>query len=150
MKATDRLLTDHKMIRKLLESFSPDRPAFRRDLKLLSRAVVGHAWFEDEIFLPAFSKRHLLKKIFNDEINQEHKDIRYFLDLLARTADDEKKEIDADALQLRAILDNHFKKEEDALFPLAERILDEDGLNRLGDEMEKRKTDIRDEVKNYY
>ena len=51
---------------------------------------------------------------------------------------------------MRAVLESHLKKEEDGLFPLAERILDEDGLNQCGEEMERRKTEIRDVVKEYY
>jgi hemerythrin-like domain-containing protein len=50
-------------------------------------------------------------------------------------------------LQLRVLLDTHFAKEEDGLFPLAERILDSEGLNNLGAEMERRKMEVRDAIK---
>ena len=49
--------------------------------------------------------------------------------------------------QFRSILETHLKKEEDGLFPTAERILDEEGLNNLGAEMERRKTEVRGLVK---
>lgn len=138
-KATDALLKDHKMIRKILEGFALDHPRFPEILKTLERVVLAHAWFEDVIFLPAFEKAPLLQKPFVHEINQEHKDIEFLLKLLRRTPLVQKKELDAAFLQLTTLLKTHFEKEEDALFPLAERILDNEGLNQLGAEMERRK-----------
>lgn len=146
MKATTALLADHKLIRKVLEGFTPDNPRFNEILKTLHRAVAGHAWFEDQIFFPAFEAEPLLQKKFLDELYQEHKDIDFLLKQTKKTRIEDKKEFEAISLQLRTVLDTHFKKEEDALFPLAERILDEEGLNNLGDEMKRRQTEIRNLV----
>jgi hemerythrin-like domain-containing protein len=143
MKATDHLLNDHRLVRKLLEGFSIENPRFPEILKTLQRAIVGHAWFEDTIFFPAFEREPLLEKRFMQEMFQEHLDLDHFLKLLRRTPDLRSKEFESYVLQTRVLLDTHFRKEEDALFPLAERILDSEDLNRLGDEMELRKTDIR-------
>jgi hypothetical protein len=46
-------------------------------------------------------------------------------------------------IQLNSILETHFRKEEDALFPLTERFLDSENLNRLGEEMTRRKLEVR-------
>lgn len=146
MKATTALLADHKLIRKVLEGFDPQNPRFPAILKTLQRAVIGHAWFEDQIFLPAFKAEPRLEKRFVDELYQEHKDIDYFLKALLKTPLTQKKEFAEIALQFRAVLDTHFKKEEDALFPMAERILDSEGLNKLGQEMKNRQTEIRNLV----
>jgi hypothetical protein len=105
VKATDALLTDHRMIRKTMEGFVLSNPRFAAVLKTLNRVVAAHAWFEDEIFLPALKAEPLLERL-NREISEEHQDIG-------------------------------------TLFPLAERILDSEGLNRLGDEMTRRKADVR-------
>jgi hemerythrin-like domain-containing protein len=145
-KATDKLLTDHRLIRKVLEGFLLENPRFPEVLKTLHRAAVGHAWFEDEIFLPALVREPFLAKSFTQEITQEHIDINNLLKLIKRTPANELRALELLTLQLRTILDTHFKKEEDALFPAAEKILDSEGLNRLGDEMERRKTEIRDIV----
>jgi hemerythrin-like domain-containing protein len=142
-KATDQLLKDHKMIRKVLQDLSPENPRFPQLLKTLQRIVVAHAWFEDEIFLPAFEAEPLLHKRFTAEITQEHKDIETLMKLVRRTPIGKSEDVSAYFMQLTTLLDTHFKKEEDALFPLAERILDEEGLNALGDEMERRKTEVR-------
>src|SRR5580765_4949343 len=122
-KATDALLADHKMIRKILQGFHPDSPRFQSIAKTLHRTVAGHAWFEDQIFLPAFKNEPLLQKRFVDEISDEHKDIDYFLNLVRKT-NPQSKEFEFYSVQFRSILETHFKKEEDALFPLAEKILD--------------------------
>jgi len=145
-KATDQLLKDHKMIRKALEGFSLENPRFSHILKTLHRIILAHAWFEDSVFLPAFEAEPLLERRFTQEIIQEHKDIDYLLKLIRRTPLQKEQEIQAYTLQFRAVLDAHFKKEEDGLFPMAERILDEEGLNNLGNEMERRKTEVRDLV----
>jgi len=150
MKATDLLLTDHKLIRKVLSGLSLDNPRYSHILKTMSRTVIGHSWFEDEIFLPAFKLKGLLHKLFTDEIEQEHKDMKKMLSLLREMSPHQKKEIEALNIQYCTVLETHLKKEEDALFPLAERILDAEGLNKLGNEMENRKTEIRGMVKDFY
>ena len=142
-KATDALLKDHKMVRKILEQFSLDNPRFPEILKTLQRVVVGHAWFEDQIFFPAFEAEPLLQKRFLAEMYQEHKDIDHFLKLLRKMPPKRTLEMESLLLQFGALLDTHFKKEEDALFPITERILDEEGMNNLGAEMERRKTEVR-------
>ncbi len=143
MKATDALLADHKMIRKVLREFKFDNPRFARIAKTLHRIVAGHAWFEDNIFIPAFEAEPLLVRRFIDELYQEHKDIHHFLKLIRKTPLTQRKELESYGMQFLSVLDTHFKKEEDALFPLAEVILDAEGLNALGDEMKRRQTEIR-------
>ena len=147
-KATDQLLKDHKMVRKVLEGFSLDNPRYPELLKTLQRIVVGHAWFEHEIFIPAFKAAPLLEERFTRELLDEHEHIDYFLKKLRTLPVSRTPETEALFMQFTSVLDTHFKKEEDALFPMAERILDEEGLNRLSEEMERRKTEIRGLVEN--
>jgi hemerythrin-like domain-containing protein len=77
-----------------------------------------------------------------DELYEEHQHIDFFMALIRETQMSAASELDAYTRQLRAILENHLKKEEDALFPLAERILDSEGMNRLSAEMERRQKDV--------
>src|SRR5690242_8000344 len=104
MKATEALLADHKMIRKILEGYDLANPRFPQILKTLERVVLGHAWFEDVIFLPAVEAEPLLARRFTDELYQEHKDISHLLNLVRKTSLDQKKEMEAYSLQLRTIL----------------------------------------------
>ena len=142
-KATDALLKDHLLINKILEQFTVENPRFDHICRTLHRAVLGHAWFEDEIFLPAIEAEPLLFRRFTDEIYQEHKDIDVLLKLLRKAPGTQKQELEFYSTQLRVLLATHFKKEEDALFPLTERILSEEGLLELGAEMKRRQTEVQ-------
>ena len=148
--ATEVLLADHKMIRKIMSDLEWTHPRFDDLSKTLHRIIVSHAWFEDEIFLPAFQSEPRLNRRFVDEIIQEHKDINVLLGLAREQRKKWDKNGELAYWQFKSILDAHFKKEEDGLFPIAEKILNSEGLNALGDEMERRKTDVRrfiDEIK---
>jgi hypothetical protein len=142
-KATDALLKDHRLINKILEQFSLDNPRFGKICLTLHRAVLAHAWFEDEIFLPAVAAEPLLFRRFAEEISQEHKDIDALLKLLRKTPLANRPELESYSQQLKVLLATHFKKEEDALFPLSERILSEEGLLELGEEMKRRQLEVR-------
>lgn len=143
IKATDALLKDHLLINKILEQFVLDNPRFDHICRTLHRAVASHAWFEDEIFLPAVEAEPLLFRRFTEEIYQEHKDIDALLKLLRKTGPANKKELEFYSQELRVLLGTHFRKEEDALFPLTERILTNEGLIELGEEMKRRQTEVR-------
>jgi hypothetical protein len=141
-KATEELTKDHKMIRKTLEGFDLGNPRFSHITKTLHRLVVGHAWFEDHVFLPVFEAEPLLQKRFLEEIYQEHKDIDQLLKLIRRTPVTNREDLEAFTLQLRVLLETHFSKEEDALFPVAEKILGDRGMIQLGEEMRRRQREV--------
>ncbi len=143
IKATDALLTDHKLINKILELFKPDNPRFISICRTLHRAVSAHAWFEDEIFLPAIDLEPRFFNRFTKELFQEHQDIDALLKLLRKTPEAKKEELAQYALTLRVLLSTHFHKEEDALFPITEKLLSNEGLLELGDEMKRRQLEVR-------
>jgi len=142
-KATDALLSDHRMINHLMKDWSPDNPRFEKLTQTLHRTIVSHAWFEDQIFLPAVQAEPLIFRRFSEEVVQEHQDIDSLLRMLRKTSADQMKERACYALQLRVLLETHFAKEEDALFPLAEKLLTEEGLILLGDEIHNRREEVR-------
>jgi hemerythrin superfamily protein len=144
--ATEQLLKDHKMIRKILESFDVDNPRFPEILKTLQRVVVGHAWFEDEFFMPAVKSRPLIFQPFWAEVSTEHEDIGGLLALLRKTGLKEKKTLEARVITLRSLLETHFAKEEEVLFPLAEQSMSRESLEKLGAIMERRKEEVRDHL----
>lgn len=141
-RATDALLVDHRLVRKVLEGFRLDNPRFSQIALTLHRALKAHAWFEDEIFLPVVKREPLFYARFTAEIEQEHKDLDQLLTLL-RAAPAQSKELDAYVLQFRSLINTHFAKEEDALFPLAEKVLSNEGLLELGAEMKRRQLEVR-------
>lgn len=139
--AVDQLLKDHKMVRKILEGWEPGAPRFAELTRTLRRTVLAHAWFEDQFLLPALKTKPEVFRPFWDEISQEHEDIAALLALVKeeRNAEDLKSH----ALVLRALLETHFAKEEDALFPLALKVISREGLVEMAREMERRKTEVR-------
>jgi hemerythrin-like domain-containing protein len=141
--AVASLLSDHKMIRHLLASFYVDHPRFPEILKTLERVVRGHAWMEDAVFLPALDAEPLLQRRFLDEVAREHKDLDFLLRILRRTPAQRAAETEALVVQVRAVLTTHLVKEEEGLFPLAEKILGVEGLSALNADMERRKSEIR-------
>jgi len=142
-KVTDALLTDHRLINKVLEGFQVENPRFGPIAKTLHRAVKAHAWFEDEIFLPALEAEPFIFKRFTSEIYQEHQDIDHLLTQIRKTPLARLDEVESLAKQLRVLLSTHFHKEEDALFPIAEKVLSDEGLLELGREMKRRQTEVR-------
>jgi hemerythrin-like domain-containing protein len=143
IKATDALLTDHKMIRKVLSEMRREDPRFLKVVETGQRIIKAHAWFEDTLFLPAIEKSPLLARQFTDEIYREHKDIEVLLGLLRQTPASEGSTLNGFLMQFKALMESHLSKEEAALFPMAERILDSEGMNKLGAEMRARAHEVR-------
>ena len=144
MKATERAPHTHQVVSKVLEIFSTGNPRFQESIKTLRRTVAAHGWLQDEIFLPALRGKPLIEKSFLSELVQEHKDLGSDDWIPAQDPPEQKKEVEAYVLQIRALLQAHFMKEKDALYPIAEQVLDAATLNTLRDEMESRKTEVRD------
>src|SRR5262245_47534347 len=102
-KATDALLADHKMIRKLLASHRVDNPRFAEISKTLTRVVQMHAWFEDAVFMPFFAAEPTFVKTYTDELYQEHKDIDVFLGLIAQPVSNPSRSLEKVLQQFHAI-----------------------------------------------
>ena len=145
-KATEELIKTHRFVGKILEQFDPEESRFPEIRATLERAIVAHAWLQDEIFLPALKGKPLIEDRFLDEVSKEHKDLEYLLKVLANTARDARPGLDALVIQIRTLLDTHFQKEAKALYPLAEKVVDAPTLLKLGDEMERRKTEVREAI----
>src|SRR5690348_6724761 len=110
-KATDALLSDHRLINKVLDQFTLDNPRFAHICQTLHRALKGHAWFEDTIFFPAIEAEPLLFRRFTDELYQEHKDLDALMKLLRKTPLQNQKELEFYSQELRVLLTAHFRKE---------------------------------------
>jgi hemerythrin-like domain-containing protein len=143
MKVTDRLLADHKAFRKILEDIDavvrapvarrePDR--LRKLAALLKRMVLTHAVFEDDVYFPAVKKANAVSPELLAHLAQEHKTIEGYLERL-------ESQLAAVPMSfawpqtfalLSAGLKGHFKREEEDVFPVSERALGEELLNKLG------------------
>ena len=157
MKITDRLIGDHKTFRKMgaeIEEIMRGAPA-ERDQKRLVRIVelfkdhlVLHAWFEDNFYYPAVEAAigkevsTLLTPTYMKHLEHEHKTIDGYVD---RLEEEVKQQPPAFGWpQTFALfshgLKGHMKREEEELFPESERLLGAAQLEKLSDEMEKRRS----------
>jgi hemerythrin-like domain-containing protein len=143
-KVTDELLKTHQLVRKVLEGFDPANERFQPVLETLHRTVLAHAHLQDQILIPALENKTLIQKPLLSELFQEHKDLDHMLKALLAIPQNGKDELQAGALQIRTVLETHFKKEAVALYPLVEKVMDPQTLNRLAEEMERRQTEVRD------
>lgn len=143
-KATEELIKTHRLLEKLLEQFEPGKPRFAEVRKTLERAVQAHTWLQDELLLPVLKGKPLIERRFLEEIREEHRDLEHLLKLLLNISPDAKEEVQALVIQIRAILESHIDKEALGLYPLVEKVVDRSTLLRLGTDMDRRKTEVRD------
>ena len=142
VNAIDVLIADHRMIRKILGNFHRTQPRLNLISKSLVRAVKSHAWFEDQVFIPAFENERLLEKKFVQEIVDEHKDIEVLMASFLGTRSEDKDLWEAKAIQFKALMESHFLKEEDGLFPICSRTATPQKLTILVEEMRRRQPEV--------
>lgn len=137
MKLTDALLGEHAVIYELF-GYVRDTVANTKDVQeiqgavsVLERLLLSHAKVEEDLLFPRLEP-HLGQMGPLAVMREEHSG----LDDLLKAA---KQETDAGALksvidQLLELAYGHFQKEEQVLFAMAQRFLDEATLTELGDE----------------
>jgi len=96
----------------------------------LATVLDTHATLEEELLFPAL-KPHLANDELIAEIHAEHKEIQAGLERI-KDARDIREAVDA-VHQTLAVARRHFRKEEEVLYPLANRILDDEAQSRLGE-----------------
>ena len=106
--------------------------------------MLAHVWLQDELFVPVLKGKPLIEPRFLQEIVEEHRDLEQLLKILVNISLESEEKVQALVVQIRAILFAHFEKEASGLYPLAEQVVDEATLVRLGADMERRKTEVRD------
>ena len=146
-KATNELIKTHRVVEQILSHFDTIKPPFSDVRATLARAVTAHCWLQDEFLLPVLWGKPLIERQFLVGVSREHHDLESLLERLQTIALDAPRENEALVFQIRALLEAHFAKEKNALYPLIEQVVDERTLLRIGEEMEKRKTEVRAAVR---
>ncbi len=144
--ATDELRKTHKVVRKVLKELNVGGSRFTDVLKTLHRTVAAHAFFVDEIFIPALKDVPLIDSAFTKTITNEHKDIDRLIKLTRKTPLSRNKALDAYVLQIQTLIEANFIKECEALYILAEELLPKEKLESIASQMEKRMEELRDLV----
>lgn len=133
MKVTECLGIEHRVFLRQIdrleegqrrESSSAERRAM---VALLAAALEEHAHIEDEILFPALEP-HLGRQAGPLAVmDAEHEEIRHLLAEMALGDDD----VDAMVSRFIDLAREHFAKEDQVLFPLAEQLLGEGKLTEL-------------------
>lgn len=145
-KITDELLKTHQLIHKVLESLDPESPRFQPVMGTLHRTFLAHAYLQDQILAPALEGQSLIMAPLMGEIIREHRDVEFLIKTLLDTRLDSQAALATEVAKIRAAIDAHFKREENALYPFVERVLNPDSLHALAEEMERRHTEVPEAV----
>ncbi len=147
MNAIDLLVNDHRTVKKLLEELSATttRGVKTREslVEKIGALLKAHTMIEEEIFYPAFKQagdEDAAKMYF--EAVEEHRAAGELVlpDLLETDADGES--FAGRAKVLKELVEHHVQDEERDMFPKAKKLLDEDQLKELGEQMFKRKQEL--------
>jgi hemerythrin-like domain-containing protein len=136
MNIIDALLGEHAVIYSLFDQCEADaRPGgsvseVRAQAALLTRALVSHARLEDELLFDRLTGRAGADAALLTVVRDDHHEIERALGA-ARSASDLATARDQLTVAI-AVARAHFAREERALFPLAERLLDAELLTEMG------------------
>jgi len=137
VNALDLLRSQHTEVEDLIaaiEASDSDGASHKPELFMkLADKLAAHATIEETIFYPAVMTRDTREQLI--EATEEHLAVKRLLaDMMALDCDDEH--FDAKLTVLKENIRHHaHDEEEDQLFPEIERMMDEDELAALGNEM---------------
>jgi len=142
------LKNDHTTVRTLLGQL--ERAVAPRDRRRLAGRIADaleeHSAIEEEIFYPAYRAAAGTRE--DDEVYfkslEEHELVGQAVDDLVRS-DPRDPSFTGRALVVRELVEAHASEEERSLFPRSVKLLGEQRLSELGDEIECRKQSARQE-----
>jgi hemerythrin superfamily protein len=134
MNAIKLLKQQHREVEALfkqLDKAKSARPRLKAFEQIADKLAV-HATIEEKLFYPSV-KRRQTEEILLESV-EEHLGVkRVIADLLELEADDPTFE--AKAKVLKDLVEHHVEEEEETLFPKVSKLLDDDELEAIGDEM---------------
>jgi hemerythrin superfamily protein len=140
MDALELLKEDHEKVKELFE-MAEETQNLKEKRKIFDKIqseLETHARIEETVFYPAMEKHEELKEMVLESI-EEHKQIKTLLKEIDNlTADSEK--FDPKLKVLMENVEHHAEEEEEGkMFPKIEKLLSEEELEELGQELEAAK-----------
>ncbi|MHA1597383.1 MAG: hemerythrin domain-containing protein [Alphaproteobacteria bacterium] len=145
MKLTDALLGEHAVLYELFDfvrdtiTKSDDLTVLRSAVTVLERLLVSHAQAEEALLFPALEP-HLGEMGPLAMMRAEHREIDDLLEAAAQA--DDAEAVKSIVSRLLNVVREHFHKEEQVLFAMTLKFLDEETLTTLGDEWAARRNVI--------
>ena len=144
MKATLLLKRDHQTISGLfrdLERLAADDPRGRRELLARVRSEIEiHVRLEEELFYPELAKVEEAEDLVR-EARTEHDLVKDLLAEIGRMRSDDP-DYAAKIAVLRENVEHHVEEEESEIFPLAKRHLSGERLEKIADQIERRREEL--------
>jgi hemerythrin superfamily protein len=147
MNATELLKQDHREVDSLiaeLEGASDETAvagagSYTATFEKLKQSLTVHADAEEQILYPAMEQFDETEEL-TEEAYSEHDDVRMLLDEMTGLNPGDREFQDLLA-QLKDSVQHHVEEEENEMFPRAEKLLGEETLETMGDEIEAMKTE---------
>src|SRR4030095_12691692 len=140
MDALELLKQDHQKVKELFKrgQETDDKKRQRQIFKEIKSELETHARIEETIFYPAMEEHEELKDMVLESL-EEHKQMKSVLRELAKlTASSER--FKPKFKVLKAAGEHHAEKEEEGkMFPMIRKLIKEDELEQLGQELESAK-----------
>lgn len=143
MKATELLKKQHKVVSDLFKQIEKsDDEATKRELfEELATNLVGHDGIERTLFYPACEEAMGMTDLLGESL-VEHGVVEFSL-YQADSADEDDFEYKCTVL--KEIVEHHVEEEEKEFFPKVEKALGKARLEELGEEMEERFNELKEE-----
>ena len=141
MNALQLLKEDHQRVKKMLEeldSTTERAEKTRKDgLAKLKQELTIHEAIEEEIFYPAL-KQHAEAKEIVLEAFEEHDVVDAIMSEIEATPTEDERWA-AKFSVMKENLEHHIEEEEGEMFDKARKVLDDETLTQLGEQMQARK-----------
>ena len=128
---TEGLGEEHRRLRHILDDLLGAAGAGRSDIAAssfatLRRGLHRHISVEDEMVFPAFEERTGMRDSGPTvTMRREHREIERRVEAIADAIEqDDAATVTAQAGELAALLDDHARREEGALYPTCDRLMD--------------------------
>ena len=140
MDALELLKQDHQTVKELFEQAegTEDRKEQRQVFTQIKKELETHARIEETVFYPAMQKHEELKDMVLESM-EEHKQVKTLL----REMDDLVNDSEKFEPKLKVLMENvehHAEEEEEGkMFPKVRKLMDQEALEQLGQELETAK-----------
>jgi iron-sulfur cluster repair protein YtfE (RIC family) len=139
------LKQDHEMVKQLFSSISQSSEKEQDDEEIFDQirsALEIHAMIEEEIFYPAVAQAQSKQaKEEVQEAKREHTQVKKLLGEM-ENLEPEDENWEMKLKELQQDVEHHVREEEGELFPEARKVLPQDELTRLGEQLAARKQEL--------
>ena len=148
MDALDLLKQDHQKVRDLFKQFeaNDDQNANQGIVENIKSELEIHAHVEESIFYPTLEDQNdedLIELV--DESLEEHQEVKDLLkDIEGLTGDGQQ--LRSKVMELRDKVEHHASEEETELFPRVRKVLQQENLERMREEIESEKQHYSSEM----